>query len=76
MHLDSLRITGDDTDLHASGTAGVLDQDKELDCTPTVDQPEKLAQTIDPNITSSGRVSTSPWMPVEPCSRSLTWADR
>jgi translocation and assembly module TamB len=56
VHLDPLHITGEDTNLRASGTAGVLDEDKELDLHANGNVNLKIAQTLDPSITSSGHV--------------------
>jgi translocation and assembly module TamB len=56
LHLDPVHITGEDTDLRAQGSAGVLDEDRELDLHAEGSVNMKLAQTLDSDITSSGHV--------------------
>ena len=56
LHLDPLHITGEDTNLRAQGSAGVFDQDRELDLHAEGSVNMKLAQTLDSDLTSSGHV--------------------
>jgi translocation and assembly module TamB len=56
LHLDPLHITGEDTNLRAQGSAGLFDQDRELDLHADGSVNMKLAQTMDTDLTSSGHV--------------------
>jgi len=56
IHLDPLKVTGDDTNLVAQGSVGVLDGPPTLDLHANGSINVKLAQTFDPDITSSGHV--------------------
>jgi len=56
IHLDPLKITGDDTNLQAQGSVGVFNGAPSLDLHANGSINVKLAQTFDPDITSSGHV--------------------
>jgi translocation and assembly module TamB len=56
LHLDPLHIVGDDTDLRAQGTLQVFDPDHEIDMKSSGNVNLKLAQSFNPNLTSSGHV--------------------
>ncbi len=56
LHLDPFHVVGDDTDLHAQGSVGVLDGSRDLDLHGNGSINMKLAQTLDTDITSSGHV--------------------
>jgi translocation and assembly module TamB len=56
LHLDPLHITGEDTNLRAQGSAGLFDQDRELDLHANGSVNMKLVQTLDTDLTSSGHV--------------------
>jgi len=56
LHLDPFHVTGDDTDLRAQGSVGVLDGSRSLDLHGNGSINMKLAQTLDTDITSSGHV--------------------
>ena len=55
LHLTQAHITGPDTDLAVTGTAALMD-DQALAVTGNGAINMKLAQTFDPDITSSGHV--------------------
>ena len=56
VHLDPLRILGDDTNLRALGSVAVFQPSRALDLHASGAVNLKLAQTFDPNIISSGHV--------------------
>jgi translocation and assembly module TamB len=56
VHLDPLKITGDDTNLQAQGSVAIFDGSPTLDLHANGSINVKLAQTFDPDITSSGHV--------------------
>ena len=56
LHLDPFHVVGDDTDLHAQGSVGVLDGSRDLDLHGNGSINMKLAQTLDTDITASGHV--------------------
>ena len=56
LHLDLVHIVGDDTNLHAQGSVGVLDNSRSLDLHGNGSINMKLAQTLDTDLTSSGHV--------------------
>jgi translocation and assembly module TamB len=53
IHLDTLHVTGEDTDLHAGGSLA-LEGDRHLDLAASGSFNLKLAQTLDPDLTASG----------------------
>ncbi len=59
LHLDPLRITGDDTNLQAEGSVALLEKPRTLNVNAKGAVNLKLAQSFDPNITSSGRMDFS-----------------
>jgi translocation and assembly module TamB len=56
LHLDPFHITGEGTDLRANGSAGIFDEERELDLHANGSVNMKLAQTLDTDITASGHV--------------------
>jgi translocation and assembly module TamB len=56
LHLYPVHITGEDTNLRMQGSAGLFDQDRELDLHAGGAVNMKLAQTLDTDLTSSGHV--------------------
>ncbi len=59
LHLDPLRIDGDETNLQAEGSVAVLEQPRTLRLYAKGAVNLKLAQSFDPNITSSGHMDFS-----------------
>ena len=59
LHLDPLRIVGDDTNLQVEGSAGVLEQPRTLQLNAKGAVNLRLAESFDPNITSSGHMDFS-----------------
>jgi translocation and assembly module TamB len=57
VHLDPLHITGDDTNLRAQGSVGVLTETHDLNMQASGSVNMKLAQTIDSDLSSSGHVA-------------------
>ena len=51
LHLDPLHITGEDTDLRAQGSVGVLTEAHDLDLHASGSVNMKLAQTLDSDLT-------------------------
>ena len=56
LHLDPFHVVGDDTDLRAQGSIGILDGTQGLDLHGNGSINMRLAQTLDSDITSSGHV--------------------
>jgi translocation and assembly module TamB len=56
LHLDPFHVVGDDTDLHAQGSVGILDGTNNLDLHGNGSISMRLAQTLDTDITASGHV--------------------
>jgi translocation and assembly module TamB len=56
VHLDPLHITGEDTNLRAQGSMGVLTETHDLNLQANGSVNMKLAQTLDSDLTSSGHV--------------------
>lgn len=56
VHLDPLRVLGDDTNLQAQGSVALFEQARALDFRASGAVNLRLAQSFDPNITSSGHV--------------------
>ncbi|MBV8631975.1 MAG: translocation/assembly module TamB domain-containing protein [Silvibacterium sp.] len=56
LHLDPFHVVGEDTDLRAQGSVGVLDGSRSLDLHGNGSINMKVAQTFDPDIASSGHV--------------------
>jgi translocation and assembly module TamB len=56
LHLDPLHITGEDTDLRAQGSVGVLTEAHDLNLQANGSVNMKLAQTLDSDLTASGHV--------------------
>ena len=56
LHLDLLRVLGDDTNLQAQGSIALFDQARALNLHANGAVNLRLAQSFDPNITSSGHV--------------------
>ncbi|MBV8437012.1 MAG: translocation/assembly module TamB [Silvibacterium sp.] len=56
LHLDPFHVLGDDTDLRAQGSLGILDGSGSLDLHGNGAINMKIAQTFDSDITSSGHV--------------------
>jgi translocation and assembly module TamB len=56
LHLDPLHITGEDTDLRAQGTVGALTAAHGLNLHASGAVDVKLAQSLNSNVSSSGRV--------------------
>jgi translocation and assembly module TamB len=59
LHLDPLRIVGDDTNLQVQGSAAILDRPQTLQLYAKGAANLKLAQSFDPNISSSGHMDFS-----------------
>ncbi len=59
LHLDPLRIVGDDTNLQVEGSAGILEEPRTLRVNAKGAVNLRLAESIDPNINSSGRMDFS-----------------
>jgi translocation and assembly module TamB len=57
LHLDPLHITGPSTDLHAQGSIGVFGGANDMAFTANGAVDVKLAQTFNPNLSSSGAVT-------------------
>ena len=56
LHLDQVHVVGDDTNLRAQGSVGILDGSRDLDLHGNGSINMKIAQTFDPDITASGHV--------------------
>jgi len=56
LHLDPLHITGEDTNLHAQGSVGVLTETHDLDLHANGSVNMKLIQTLDSDLTGAGHV--------------------
>ncbi len=56
LHLDSFHVVGDDTNLRAQGSLGILDGSSSLDLHGNGSINMKVAQTFDSDITSTGHV--------------------
>lgn len=56
VSLDTLHITGEDTDLHAQGSVGLKDTQR-IDFAASGSVNLKLAQTLDPDLTASGNTT-------------------
>ncbi len=59
LHLDPLRIVGDDTNLQIEGSAGIVEQPRTLLLYSKGAVNLRLAQSFDPNINASGHVDFS-----------------
>ena len=59
LHLDPLRIIGDDTNLQIEGSAGIVEQPRALLLYSKGAVNLRLAQSFDPNINASGHVDFS-----------------
>ncbi len=59
LHLDPLRILGDDTNLQIEGSAAIVDQPRTLQFFSKGAVNLRLAQSFDPNINSSGHMDFS-----------------
>ena len=59
VHLDPLRIVGDETNLQIQGSAAVVERPRTLQLSSHGSVNLKLAQSFDPNINSSGHVDFS-----------------
>jgi translocation and assembly module TamB len=59
LHLDPLRIVGDDTNLQIEGSAAILDRPRTLRVSSKGAVNLRLAQSFDPNINSSGHMDFS-----------------
>jgi translocation and assembly module TamB len=59
LHLDPLRILGDDTNLQIEGSAAILEQPRTLQLYSKGAVNLRLAQSFDPNINSSGHMDFS-----------------
>jgi translocation and assembly module TamB len=59
LHIDPLRITGDDTNLQAEGSVVLFDQPRALNLNAQGAVNLRLAQSFDPNITASGHMDFS-----------------
>ncbi|AXC15187.1 hypothetical protein ACPOL_5943 [Acidisarcina polymorpha] len=56
LHLDPLQILGDDTNMKALGSVAIFEESRSLDLHASGSVNLRLAQSFDPNITSSGHV--------------------
>ena len=59
MHLDPLRIIGDDTNLQIEGSAEIVEHPRTLRLYSKGAFNLRLAQSFDPNISSSGHMDFS-----------------
>jgi translocation and assembly module TamB len=59
LHVDPLRVVGDDTNLQVQGSAGILEQPRTLNLNGKGSVNLRLAQSFDPDISSSGHVDFS-----------------